>query len=187
MTENIAVTGSFASGKSYVIEKIKQMNYKVFSCDDYVKILYQNINIQNIIINEIKELEIFDKTKLASIVYNNDQERIKLERIVHPLVKEAIELFEEENKFETLIFTEVPLLFESGFDKYFRNTICVYCTEKTRLARAKARGLNNIGIFEKIKKIQLPQNIKKQKANFTIDSENEIEGQLIDIIKKILL
>ena len=66
---NIAVTGSFASGKTYVINCIKNLGYKVFSCDDYVKLLYQDKRITAQIEQEIKGLKVFDKSKLAEIIY----------------------------------------------------------------------------------------------------------------------
>ncbi|RTK92333.1 MAG: dephospho-CoA kinase [Rickettsiales bacterium] len=183
--KNIAVTGSFASGKSYVIKQIEKMGYRVFSCDDYVRILYQNIDIQNMIVKEIDGLKVFEKSKLAEIIYNNDELRIKLEKIIHPMVKIGIKNFEQENIEEKLIFTEVPLLYESGFDKYFAHVICVYCSENLRLVRALNRGLKNIEIFEKIKSIQLPQDIKIKLTPHTINSEYEIEDQIKEIIKKI--
>ena len=55
---NIAVTGSFASGKTHIINYIKNLGYKVFSCDDYVKLLYQDKTITDQIEQEIKGLDI---------------------------------------------------------------------------------------------------------------------------------
>ena len=60
---NIAVTGSFASGKTYVINCIKNLGYKVFSCDDYVKLLYQDKSITAQIEQEINILEIGSNSK----------------------------------------------------------------------------------------------------------------------------
>jgi dephospho-CoA kinase len=86
-----------------------------------------------------------------------------------------------------LIFSEVPLLFEAGFDKDFSKIICILCSETTRLKRAKERGIKNLTIFEKIKNIQLPQEYKKKKADYILDSEKEIKPQLLKIIKKLNL
>lgn len=184
--KNIAVTGSFASGKSFVINQIKKMGYKVFSCDDYVRTLYQDVQVQALAIKEINGLNIFEKSKLADIIFNNDLMRKKLENIIHPMVRAGIKKFEQDNIKENLIFTEVPLLYESGFDKYFAHVICVYCSEEMRLARALNRGVKNIEIFEKIKTIQLPQEAKIKLTPYIIDSEKEIEGQIEDIIRKII-
>lgn len=182
---NIAITGSFASGKSYAINFLKKMGYKVFSCDAYVKILYKDINIQNQIISELKGLNDFDKNKISDIIYSNDKERKKLEHIVHPLVRQGIKEFERKNIDERLIFTEVPLLFENDFDKNFTKVICVFCSEETRKKRVEKRNLRSIKIFQKIKQIQLPQEIKKEKADYIVDSEQNVEKQLLQIIDQI--
>jgi len=53
---NIAVTGSFATGKTYIINWIINLGYKTFSCDDYVKLLYQDRSIKSQIEQEIRGL-----------------------------------------------------------------------------------------------------------------------------------
>jgi dephospho-CoA kinase len=182
---NIAVTGSFASGKTHVINSIKSLGYKVFSCDDYVKILYQNQKITHKLEQEIEGLHTFDIARLSIIIYNNAKMRVKLENIIHPLVRNGIKEFEVDNQNEDLIFTEVPLLFESGFDKYFSKIICVFCSEKTRQERSILRRKNNINFFEQIKKIQLPQEVKMAKSDFIIDSEGDVEEEILKIIDKL--
>lgn len=187
--KNIAITGSFASGKSFVLNCAKNLGYKVFSCDDFIRNAYEDINLQNIVVNEIKGLEVFDKKKLSKIIYDNPESRKKLESIIHPIVRSGIKEFEKENNNQKFVFTEVPLLFESNFYKYFSYSICIYCSEKTRLKRAKERGMYSIDLYEKIKSVQLDQEEKKRRSDFVINSDNsqkEIEKSLDNIIKKIV-
>ena len=185
MTTHIAITGSFASGKSFVLECLKSMGYEIFSCDEYIKKLYEDKVLQKLVINSINGLDEFNKNKLINIIYNDEQSRKKLEAIIHPMVRSGIKKFEEQNSAKSLIFSEVPLLFESGFNQYFSYNICVYCAEKTRLQRAKIRGAKYSELFEKIAKIQLPQEEKKQLADFTIDSEMEI-AEIKQSLQKII-
>lgn len=186
--KNIAITGSFASGKSFVLSCAKELGYKVFSCDDFIRDAYKDLNLQNLVISQIKGLDIFDKKKLSKIIYDNPEAKKKLESIIHPLVRLGIKSFEEENKNQKIIFTEVPLLFESNFDKHFACSVCVYCSEETRLQRAKKRGIDDISLYNKIKSAQLSQEEKKRRADYTINSDNsqkEIEKSLKDIIRGI--
>jgi dephospho-CoA kinase len=44
--KSVAMTGSFASGKSFVLKYLEKIGYKIFSCDDYVKQLYLDLNVQ---------------------------------------------------------------------------------------------------------------------------------------------
>ncbi len=187
--KNVAVTGSFCSGKSFVLQCIKSMGYKVFSSDDYVKKLYKDRNIQKAIENKIIKLRFFNKARLAKIVFSDDKERKKLENYIHPMVCSGIKNFEEENKSDKLLFTEVPLLFESNFHNYFSYNICVFCSERIRLERAKFRGTNDMEFLKKIRKTQFSQEEKIRRASFTINSEKKlkkIKMLLNDIINKLI-
>ena len=186
--KNIAITGSFASGKSFVLNCVKNMGYMVFSCDDFIREAYKDIKLQDIVVGKIEGLEIFDKKRLSKIIYDNPQSRKELESIIHPIVRSGIKEFEGINKNQKFIFTEVPLLFESNFDEYFSYSICVYCSEETRWQRSKERGVSNIDLYNKIKSVQFDQGEKKRRSDFVINSDTnqrEIEKSLEKIIKKI--
>lgn len=186
---NIAITGSYASGKSFVLDNIRSMGYRVFSCDDYVRTLYKNEQIQKLIEESIKDLKKFDKKELAKIIYSDVSSRKKIEQIIHPKVREAIKDFEKTNRNEDFIFTEIPLLFESGFHNNFSYSICVFCSEKMRLDRAKSKYNFDMEIFEKINKIQFSQDKKKSLASFVINSENtseEIKNSLSRILESLI-
>ena len=186
---NIAITGSFASGKSFVLKALASMGYEVFSCDEYVKKLYEDACVREEVEKSIEGMGEFNKQNLAKIIYNNKKARKILENIIHPKVRGAIKEFEIKNVEKDIVFSEVPLLFESGFDKYFSYNICVFCSEKTRFLRASSRGVFDPMIFEKIKQIQIPQEDKKNRSDFMVDSEEKkeiIEKKLKEIIKKII-
>jgi dephospho-CoA kinase len=184
--KNIAITGSFASGKSFVLNIAKNLGYSVFSCDDFVKELYEDIKLQNQIVSEIDGFDKFYKKDLIKIIYDNPDVRKKVESIIHPLVRAGIKKFEDRNKSKELVFTEVPLLFEANFDKYFSYVICVFCSEETRILRAKERGVIDFDLYKKIKSAQMDQEEKIKRSDFVIDSQNNqsrIEQSLYQIIK----
>ena len=188
--KNIAITGSFASGKSFILNCIKSMGYKVFSCDDYVGQLYEDIVFQKLIGSEIEGFGKFNKKNLAKIIFSNNVARKKLEKIIHPRALEAIRGFEEDNIKEALVFTEIPLLFEAGFAKHFFRSICVFCSEEAREERAGSRrGATGSDLFEKIKKTQLSQGEKIRRSDFSVDSEmdaHKIENSLRNIINNVI-
>lgn len=188
--KSIAITGSFASGKTFVLKYLEKAGYKTFSCDEYVKQLYLDPNIQQELLCIFdKKLfgKIFDKKKLSEIIYNDDTQRKKLEQYIHPKVRKGINDFKNNNIKEPFIFIEVPLLFETGFYAYFDYSICVYCNEESRKTRAQKRGDFNLKIYNKIKNIQLPQEEKKNLANFQINTDLDVEFQIKEIIYKVKL
>lgn len=187
--KSIAITGSFASGKSFVLNYLKSLGYKVFSCDDYVRALYLDSGVQQDLLKIISGLQVFDKKKLIAIIYSDDLQRKNLENYIHPKVREGIEDFKRKFSTEDLLFIEVPLLFETGFNKHFDCSICVYCSENTRRKRAMTRSYFDPEIYNKIKTLQLPQGNKKKLADFSINTDSsqlQTQRQADKIILRIL-
>lgn len=127
MCKKIAITGGIGSGKSLVLQCIRELGYPAYSCDD----IYKEISGDAQYIEKIKEFfpecirnNIFDRKKLSDIVFNNRERLERLNQISHPLIMR--ELHERMNQSKAkLLFAEVPLLFEEGFEKDFDETIYV--------------------------------------------------------------
>jgi dephospho-CoA kinase len=114
----IGITGSIASGKTSLLEYIQKQNYPVFSADLSVKELYNNPIIAQQIHNLFPDFKTLDKMLLAKAIYFDIHKRKELEKILHPMVAKDIENFIRQNKDEKLLFMEIPLLFEGGWEKY---------------------------------------------------------------------
>ncbi len=184
--KSVAITGSFASGKSFVLKYLEKMGFKTFSCDDYVRKLYADSNVQRELLHIFVKIgNFFDKKNLTEIIYNDDDQRKKLEKYIHPKVREGIIAFESQYNDEKFVFVEVPLLFETGFNNYFDYNVCVYCNEKNRKKRAKQKGNFNLKIYNKIKNIQLSQEEKINLSDFQINTDLDIEFQISKIIDKL--
>jgi dephospho-CoA kinase len=180
----VAITGSFASGKSFVSGYLENLGYKVFSCDDYVKKLYLDLKIQNDV-SKIIGIPAFDKKRIITIIYSDELKRKKLEDYIHPIVRSGIEDFKNKHSTEKILFVEIPLLFETGFNKYFDYSISVYCSEENRLKRAKTRENFNLEIYNKITEVQLPQDEKRKLADFQVNNDlgfRDTEKQIDEII-----
>ncbi len=128
MTQNnvIAVTGGIGSGKSVVCGIIADMAYPVLSCDEIYKDLLRRGELLTEIKKEFGSVVIengeLNRAKLSSIVFNDKSALKRLNKITHPAIfKEAFRRAEGKN----LLFLEVPLLFEEGYEKNFRSVIVV--------------------------------------------------------------
>ncbi len=197
--KKIAITGSYASGKTHALSMLQEMGYPVFSSDEYVRNLYNDKKFQQAIWKSLGEQGEFDKEVIKVKILDDFDFRRKLEAFIHPLVKEGIKDFSRKyqeknltgssnNLQSELLFFEVPLLFEAGMPEYFDKTICVYCSEETR----KKRAMQKIGFsrdkFEAISKIQMSQEQKKRLADYALDSdksEAEIKKDLNKLINLI--
>ena len=126
----IGLTGSIASGKSYVLNLFSDLyNVPIFSSDECVKELYKsNDQLKDFVKKHILEKnEVFNKTNISENVFNNKEKLLKLETFIHPLVKLARDSFIEQEKKNNskIVIVEVPLLFEKNLENDFDFIILV--------------------------------------------------------------
>lgn len=198
----IGITGNSGSGKSYVSEFIKkyylEQNIKAEIIDaDQVAKSMQNSKAEYMraIVREfgedILEEGKLNRKKLAKIVFSNNQEKEKLDRITQKYVvaniKEQIKSYREQGM--VIIVIDVPLLFESGLNQECTITVGVIAQKEKKLERICKR--DNITIEEAELRLNSQPNDEYYRNNcdYIIENntiENEITQKAIcNIIKKI--
>lgn len=167
MHKRIAITGGIGSGKSLVLSYLQERGYPAFSCDDIYKDVIQTSEyireINSIFPSVVVDGKI-DRTKLSKIVFNNKDALQKLNSIAHPLImKELYKRMEAASKDYSLIFAEVPLLFENHFEKDFDEIVVILRDNEERIAAVKGRD-------------HLSENeiSKKMQAQFDYDSNAQL-------------
>lgn len=155
----IAITGSIGSGKTEVCNYLRKLGYDVFDCDAVNKRLLAESGFDLLYkdFGDCFDDGVLNKQKLANLVFNDNSAKEKLESIMHPLILKEL-LDREDNP----LFAEVPLLFESNWEKYFDESVLVIADEKDALERLINRGLsrqdasnrlkNQMSVIEKAKK-----------------------------------
>lgn len=190
--KRIAITGSLGTGKTTVLEILKEMGFPTFSCDAVVKELYKNPEVKKRIIEIFGEeiLEIdgeINKKKVLERILKDEKVKKRLESVLHPLVKEKLLEFMKKNEREKIVFAEVPLLFEVGWENLFDEVWVASCSEEVQKERIIKKGLGDLGI--EILKFQLPLKEKEKKAHKIIFSEKdikELKKEIKEIIKEYL-
>lgn len=192
--KKIAITGNIGTGKSTVLKILQDLGFLTFSCDSVVKELYEDPEIKKRVV-DIFGKEILEsygklnKRKILEKISENQELKKKLEDLFHPLVKEKLLEFIKINEGEKVLFFEIPLLFEVGWEDLFDEVWVVSCSEKVQKERILKKGLNE-RLGEKILKMQLPLKEKEKKAHRVIfseksfeDLEKEIRGMLEEYLK----
>ncbi len=135
------MTGGIGSGKSTVIGMIRKMGYPVFSADEISRTIYADPGIQEKIERHfpecISEMGI-DRAKLSGIVFSDKDRLEMLNSITHPAIMENLFL-EMEKSTSVLVFAEVPLLFEEGYERRFDQVIVVLRDRESRIASVQVR------------------------------------------------
>ncbi|MDC0511313.1 dephospho-CoA kinase [Pelagibacteraceae bacterium] len=182
----IGITGSIASGKSTASKILSRNRDQLFSADSVVKKLYSNNNFKKLLITKFdiaKKLNF--KTLLKRKILKDKNNIIKLEKIVHPIVRKEMIKFTRKNRKQKILFYEIPLLIENKLMKYFDVILFIKTKKKTRLKRFKLKG-GKEKLFNFLDNKQLPETKKIKFCDHVIINEknlNILKKNLLGIIK----
>ena len=165
----IGILGDIGSGKSYVA---KQFGCPVFDADAEVDKIYKKNRICfNRLRNKLpKYISSFPvkKSELGKAIINNQSNLKKIIKIVHPIVRANMNKFFEKNKNQKIVVLDIPLLIESKINKKNYILIFVDAKKKEIQRRLEKKPKYYAKILHKLKKFQLPLEIKKRKSEFLI-------------------
>ena len=177
-----------------MLQKLNELGYVTLSCDEIYKEIIKEPNyIQTIaqMFPEVVEKEGINRRKLADIVFSDKQKREALEKVAHPLIMSSL-YKSMDNANTSLVFAEVPLLFEGGYEKDFDVVILVKREEVDRInAVTKRDGLSIKEIEQRIKsqnKFQTSLSIGKNALIWVLDNNKDLamlEIRLLEILKEI--
>ncbi len=187
----IALTGGIATGKSTVTSLFMLHGFLTIDADKIAhKLLDANtIAIANMFGDKYIENSKVIRKELGSLIFNNINEKKKLENFLHPLIKEEIikeaSIFEAQHK---PYLIDIPLFFENknyNIDK----SIVVYTSKEIQLARLIKR--DKCTENEALSRINNQMDIeqKKEKATFIIDNTKDLINlqNEVERVKKELL
>ncbi len=176
--KKIALTGSIGMGKSTVAKMFEAAGIPVFDADCVVRKLQ---GPGGALVDRIGELfpgcvrsGTLDRDCLAQIVLENPSKLRALEELVHPAVREWRDAFVEENKNAPASLFEIPLLFETGTDHEFDTVIVVSAPLEIQRIRVLGRRAMTPARFESILERQMPDEEKRRRADFVIDTSGEL-------------
>jgi len=170
MTKNIfGLTGGIGSGKT-TLAKIIQKNHKnieIFDCDQVAKEIMEEESKKNGFV--------FDKKKIAEIIFNNPEEKIKLEKIVHPKVWQKLDEVIKKSNENSIILVESAILFDIGKEKDIPNIIATICSLDERKKRIKARNSWSEAEIEERIKNQISDEVLIKKITVIIDTNCNLD------------
>ena len=190
MTIKIGITGSMGMGKTTVSLMFKKNGIKVWNADLEVHKLYKNGNegYKNIIsiYPQLKDEIEIDRKKVSNLIKQKIIDLKKIEKIIYPLLKISRLNFIEANEKERIIVFEIPLLYETGANKWLDYIISVYCSKKTQMERLYERKNFNKDKINYLLSRQISIKHKNKKANFLINTDQkkmDVEKEVRKIIK----
>ncbi len=178
--KRIAITGNIGCGKSTVCEIIEDAGFRMINADRIVHQIYQNNqSVRDTLViwygsTIIAENGHINRQLLRNILMKDVQEKSRIENLIHPLVKLEIDAFFDYNANQNLVFAEIPLLFEVGWQNRFDQIWLVVCPESLRLSRImKSRNVDE-QTAQQLISLQIPQDQKIPFAHRVIQNDMDI-------------
>jgi dephospho-CoA kinase len=131
----VGLTGNIGTGKSTVLGFFSKLGALTIDSDEVVGALYTRDDIKAKVIailgNEIIDDDgHLNKNKIANIIFNNKELKRKLEALLHNFVFIEIETLHHKNP-DRVVVAEIPLLFETGYNKKMDKVIMTSCQTET--------------------------------------------------------
>jgi dephospho-CoA kinase len=185
----IALTGSIGMGKSTVAQMFERAGIPVFDADALVRRLQ---GPGGALVEAIEQRfpgttgpNGVDRDALSSRVIGNPEELAALEALVHPYVHHERSKFLLDYQDRPALLFEIPLLFETGGEEAFDKVVVVSAPPQVQRERVLSRPGMNREKFEALLARQMPDEEKRRRADFVIDTGSGLSTthrQVIDIL-----
>lgn len=190
----VALTGSIGMGKSATARLFAEAGIPVFDSDACVHELYAPggaavAPVEDAFPGVVREGAI-DRETLARRLREDETGFERLEAIVHPLVAASRNAFLEaaDRAGQDMVLLDIPLLFETGGDRLADIIVVVSAPDDVRRERVLQRPGMTPEKLDSIIARQIPDSIKRSKADYVITTADGIEDarrQVDDVIRRI--
>ena len=175
----IVLTGGIATGKSTVVQFFLEEGFHVIDAD---KIAHSMLDkhqkdIANLFGWEYIVEGKVDRKALGGLIFSKPKEKLRLEKLLHPLIFSEIErLAIEEDRLKKPYIIDIPLFFESKGRYPIKKSIVVYAPKERQLERLMKRdGSNNKEAQQRIDS-QLSIEEKRDLATYLIDNSKDLKN-----------
>jgi dephospho-CoA kinase len=186
----LGLTGSIGMGKSTTAAMFRAEGVAVHDADAAVHELYNGKAAAAVeaAFPGTTRAGVVDRALLANAVLDNPAELARLEEIIHPLVAASRDAFllEAANNGVGLVLLDIPLLFETGSQRFVDAVLLVTAPESVQKARVCARPGMTAERLAAILARQIPDAEKRARAHFIIDTSRGFaaaEQQVREIVR----
>jgi len=178
----IGMTGGIGSGKSEALKIFESLNIKVIDLDNIAK---EITDTSHQAIQEIKLVfgdAIFDKDnrldrkKLREIIFSEKDQKINLEKILHPKILEEVMKRLNVLSNESYVVIDIPLLFETNqYTSLISRSLVIDCKVNDQIERVKKRDGIDTSVIQSIIEQQVGRNYRIERADDVVVNDGSIE------------
>ncbi|WP_455367177.1 dephospho-CoA kinase [Kaarinaea lacus] len=190
----IGLTGGIGSGKSTVAKLFKNLGVPIYDTDVIARELVQpgQPALQEIIAVFGKDiLDVdghLDRQKLKQRIFTNDDERHKLETILHPRIRESL-LAKITSCRAPYCIAVIPLLIEKHWQQVVDRVLVVDVTQATQICRTQHRDQLTESVIKRIIDSQATRTQRLTAADDVIDNNltpDKLQTQVQQLHEKYL-
>jgi dephospho-CoA kinase len=176
----IALTGGIGSGKSAVASHLESLNVPVIDADLLAHQLVKPgspalLEIQATFGDELVDANgALNRPALRKIVFDNPQQRKRLEGILHPRIRGAMEAWIAQQTAPYVVLV-IPLLFETDQMSLADRVLVVDCDESTQIERVLERDQLAREQIQQIIASQVDRQTRLQGADDVIENNGSLE------------
>ena len=173
----VGLTGGIGSGKTTVAKIFKQLGVPVYLSDDRAKdLMLNNQFLRESLISVFGDKVIINgflnRSYIASKVFSNPKELIKLNTLVHPFVQKDFDVWSA-SQTSNYVLKEAAILFETGADKLLDEVVLVESPEDLKVSRIMFRdGMTEEEVFKRMSK-QWSDCQKRTIADYIIQNDEK--------------
>ena len=139
----VGLTGGIGSGKTTIAKIFMQLGVPVYFSDTRAKdLMLNNKSLQESLISLFGDEVIIDgllnRSYIASKVFSNPKELVKLNALVHPFVQKDFDAWSASQS-SHYVLKEAAIIFETGADKFLDQVILVESPEDLKISRVMLR------------------------------------------------
>lgn len=180
----VGLTGSIAVGKSFVTSVFAELGCRILDADRTARevVLPGAPGLKAMVEafgDEVLTPEgTLDRERMAAIVFADEEQRQRLNHILHPFIiarqDEILREWEAEDP-NGIGIVDAALMIESGGYKRFDKLIVVHCRPEVQLERLMLRNKLTLAEAERRIASQMPQEEKQKYADYLIDTSDGFE------------
>lgn len=178
----VGLTGGIGSGKSTVAEAFKRLGIRVIDADQASRAVVEpGSKALSAIVNHFADQQLLvdgqlNRAALREIIFNNPEQKVWLEELLHPLIGQWIARQIEQTTSSPYIILESPLLFETDQHKSVNITLLIDLPPELQKLRASQRDAVSAEQIEAIINTQMSRESKVSLADVIFDNSLTLES-----------
>ncbi len=182
----VGLTGGIGAGKSTALALFARLGALVISADELVHRLYEQPEIAGQVgahfgPRVLTASGAVDRSRLAGAVRERPDELHFLEGLTHPRVAEEIARRVGGAKSGRVVVCEVPLLFESGYERLFDLVVTIEADDQVR--RRRSAQCFDLGQFAELESLQASREQRVKGSDLAYVNNGGL-GQLKEFVER---